>query len=45
MVFAPLDAVFYQGGLTQRTRVVLGLTAMAGLAIIAAGIWLERGTE
>jgi hypothetical protein len=45
VVFVPLDAVFYQGELTLRTRIVLGLTALAGLAIVAAGIWLERGNE
>ena len=45
VVFVPLDAVFYQGELTLRTRVILGVTALAGLAIVAAGIWLERGSE
>ena len=45
VVFVPLDAVFYQGQLTLRTRVILGVTALAGLAIVAAGIWLERGSE
>ena len=45
IVFVPLDAVFYQGELARRTQMILGLTALAGLAILVAGIWLEKGAD
>ena len=44
-VFVPLDASFYQGKLGLSTIICLGLLEFAGLALIAAGIMLERRDE
>lgn len=44
-VFVPLDASFYQGNLGLLTVICLGLLEFAGLALIAAGIMLERRNE
>ena len=44
-VFVPLDAVFYQGRLGILTIVCLACLEVAGLALIAAGIMLERSDE
>lgn len=41
-VFVPLDAAFYQGQLRTLTVLCLALLELAGLALIAAGIMLER---
>jgi hypothetical protein len=43
-VFVPLDAVFYQGQISWPAIVGLVMLAFAGIALIAAGIWLE-GSE
>jgi hypothetical protein len=44
-VFVPLDASFYQGDLRLLTIACLALLEFAGLALIAAGILLERRNE
>lgn len=44
-VFVPLDASFYQGNLGLVTIICLALLEFAGLALIAAGIMLERSKE
>jgi hypothetical protein len=42
IVFVPLDAVFYQGELKLATVVCLGILILAGLSLVAAGIFLEK---
>jgi hypothetical protein len=44
-VFVPLDASFYQGNLGFSAVVYLALIEFSGLALIAAGIMLERRNE
>jgi hypothetical protein len=44
-VFVPLDASFYQGNLQIVTILCLAFLEFAGLALIAAGIKLERRNE
>jgi hypothetical protein len=44
-VFVPLDASFYQGDLRLLTIACLALLEFAGLALIAAGVLLERRNE
>lgn len=44
-VFVPLDAAFYQGQLRTLTVLCLALLELAGLALIAAGIMLERSDQ
>ena len=43
IVFVPLDAAFYQGELKLVTVVCLGILILAGLSLVGAGIFLERG--
>jgi len=42
LVFVPLDAAFYQGDLKVATIACLGVLVLAGLALVGAGIFLER---
>jgi hypothetical protein len=44
-VFVPLDASFYQGNFGFVAIFCLALLEFAGLALIAAGIMLERSKE
>jgi hypothetical protein len=44
-VFVPLDASFYQGRLRISTIVCLAFLELGGLALMAAGIMLERSDE
>ena len=41
LVFVPLDAVFYQGVIDFPARVGLAILAVAGLILIAVGIFVE----
>jgi len=45
IVFVPLDAAFYKGDLNWVAVICLGILTLAGLALLAAGILLERRVE
>lgn len=42
LVFVPLDSIFYQGELKGAMVMSLAFLTLAGVALVAAGILLEK---
>jgi len=42
LVFVPLDSIFYQGELKRAMVMSLAFLTLAGVALVAAGILLEK---